>query len=260
MPSSVDDSHIGDPGTPIEGSDAGDADDLQKAYIEKVIRQYAQKAKQDFHRAQRLLSRGSRTAAEQFVDQALSNSAKAFWWSEDTDGEESQHILLHKIGRWKYQKLGCFLEFDGRQYHQKCLVAIAHKKMGTSIGYYGDRICSICDHDLSDCPHSQDRSYWVRGERDSRGNCRVCQKKKCDHSVDNLYRARVVGISINLVLEEVSFVRRPADPEARITDIPFSGGEMAAHFGSEFQEGMPVRCNACSGICPGFTEFQSPST
>ena len=244
---------------PEEGSDAGPSADLAEDYRESCIRSYQRKANQSFEDAKRLAQR-DKSAAEQKISEALSAAAKSFWWAEDSPREERQHELLHKLGRWKRKQLGCQIAYDERTYSQQCPVAIAHKKMGLSVGFTGIRICSICRHDLSsdECPHLRDRSYWVRGGSDEKGPCRVCERTECGHRSDTLYRASVVAVvteNSNANLREVSLVRKPAQPEARLTSIPIDMRELADHFGSNFLPGVPLSCDQCLGDCIGFTEF-----
>ncbi len=245
-------------GAPAEGSDAGPAKDLTDAYVASRVRSYRRQAQRSFEDAQRLVAKDS-TAAEAKVQEALDASARAFWWAEDSSLEDRQHQLLHKIGRWKRRSLGCSIFFNGKTYAQRCPVAIAHKKMGFSMGFTATRICSICRSDLAsdECPHFRDRSYWVRGGADADGPCRVCTQDVCKHRADTLYRVSVVGIisaQSNMVLHEISIVRKPAQPEARLTEIPIDTGELARHLGVNFLPGVSVSCDQCVGKCPGFTE------
>ncbi|MDW4916433.1 hypothetical protein [Streptomyces californicus] len=251
---------LNEPGAPAEDSDAGPARDLGDAYVASRVRYYRQQAVRSFEDAQRLVVKDA-VAAEEKIKQSLNSAAKSFWWAEDSSLEDRQHQLMHKIGRWKRKSLGCSLHFDGKEYVQRCPVAIAHKKMGFSIGFTATRMCSLCRHDLAsdDCPHFRGQSYWVRGGADANGSCRVCVRDECKHRPDTLYRASVVGIvsaESNMVLHEVSIVRKPAQPEARLTEIPIDIQRLAAHLGPNFLPGVRVSCDQCLGDCPGFVEFQ----
>lgn len=249
------------PDAPIEGSDAGPASDLKNGYLDSQIRKYRRLAKSAFADAQRSVAH-DRIRAERKIRQALDSAAKAFWWAEDTDMEERQHILLHQIGRWRRRNnLGCLLAYERNRYSQRCPAAIAHKRIGLSIGFTGIRICSICHKDISDdCPHLRDRSYWVRGGADAEGACRVCLQKACTHHANRLYRARVISIIGNkssVDLEEVSIVRKPANPEARLTELPIDLEQLAAHLGGDFLPGVSISCDQCLGPCQGFSDFSS---
>ncbi|MEV7720631.1 hypothetical protein [Streptomyces sp. NPDC088184] len=246
-------------GAPNEGDDAGPSRGLIEAARIDRVRWYHMQAKNSFRDAQRYAPK-SAGAAEEKVVQALDFAARAFWWAEDSPLEERQHKLMHKIGRWKRKNLSCRIPFSGNTYKQRCPVVIAHKKMGLSIGFTAIRFCSICRQDLSSdaCFHFRDRSYWTPGGADSGGPCRVCGGDSCDHREDTLYRAVVVGViseAANMVLHEVSIVRKPAQPEARFAEIPIGSDELAESLGPGFLAGVQVNCDKCLGGCWGFTEL-----
>jgi hypothetical protein len=134
-------------------------------------------------------------------------------------------------------------------------VQIAHTRIGNSIGFTAQRICSLCGEDLSECPHLRGRTYWVRGGSWAGGDRRVCLQSSCRHKPDRLYRASVVSIIRNVdVLREVSFVRRPAQPEARLTQIPVPLEDLKAALGPGFTPGMPVHCDRCLNDCDGIED------
>ena len=245
-----------DPGAPEEGSDAGSVELGRTTAAVARVRAYRTEANRQFARARRLLGY-SHSGADTAARSALDRAARAFWWSEDTPLEDEQHQLMHKIGRWTRRNLGCELHFDGSGYVQRCPVAIAHKRFGTSIGFTAKRICSLCDQDLSECEHLQDRMYWVRGGPQGDTPCRVCLEASCSHRTDRLYRARVVSIVKDVeALRELSLVRRPAFPEARLTELPaVPAEEFVKKFGPEFRPGMEVVCDQCLGQCSGFDEL-----
>ncbi len=57
-------------------------------------------------------------------------------------------------------------------------------------------------------------------------------------------------------LREVSLVRRPAFPEARLNELPaVPAADFVKKFGPQFRPGMPVFCDLCLGQCPGFDEL-----
>jgi hypothetical protein len=122
------------------------------------------------------------------------------------------------------------------------------------MGFIANRICSICDEDLSECPHMRGRSYWVRGPQPEE-HCRICLKGKCRHRPDRLYRASVVSTIKEVEqIREISIVRRPAIPEARLTALPIPTPDLAAALGPDFKIGMPVSCDRCLAACPGIED------
>jgi len=56
------------------------------------------------------------------------------------------------------------------------------------------------------------------------------------------------------VLREVSFVRRPAQPEARLVELPISTEALRTALGPGFKVGMPVSCDKCLGECEGIED------
>ena len=58
--------------------------------------------------------------------------------------------------------------------YQTCPVALAHNRIGMSIGGTAKRLCSLCGDDLSECEHTPGTSYLVPGGVSSLGWCRVC--------------------------------------------------------------------------------------
>ena len=240
------------PSAPCEGDDAGDALDLRSDYISSKIHSYRAPAKRLFSNAKRKLQHDSHSA-ETAAREALAHAALAFWWAEGTDDEEQQHRLLHQIGQWTRQTFGCYLDYDGKRYHQRCPAAMAHIRAGYSIGIVGGLSCSICGDDLSECPHMRSRSYWVRGNRDETGRCRVCHNGECSHRVDHLYRAQVIGIVKSGHISEVSFVERPANPECHLRGMEIPPKSFAEKLGPGFRPGVPVSCDQCLNGCLGFT-------
>ncbi|GJF31740.1 hypothetical protein KNE206_44400 [Kitasatospora sp. NE20-6] len=239
---------------PAEGSDAGPSDDLDHSYLARQIGKHRSNALRAFGDAQRLLSH-DRKRAETRVVEALDSAARAFWWAEESPFEERQHELLHKIGRWRRRnEMGCSLDYDGKSYSQRCPAAIAHKKIGFSIGFTAERLCSICGFDLSECPHLRDRSYWVRGGCAIREYCRVCAQQNCQsHHPDRLYRARPISIIVEGEIREVSIVAKPAQPEARLSAVPIDMNGLADQLGPGFIPGVQVSCDQCLGGCVGFS-------
>lgn len=239
------------PGAPVEGSDAGDSEDLSQAYLRSVVQENTQEARRLYKLARNTIAANA-DASRVFADKALHHAAKAFWWAEDSRYEVKQHALIHEIALWKSQNLGCYMQFEGGQYQQRCTVVLTHKKVGFSVGMLTQFECSICDGDLTECPHRRGRAYWVRGTRNAEGKCRICNELDCGHRDDEVYRTRVIATGRKSILEEVSIVRRPANPDARLQAVPYGASRIAKLFGPTY--GMPVRCYVCSNACPGFTE------
>jgi hypothetical protein len=212
-----------------------------------------------FENAQRLAGQ-SPAGADAEARKAIDAAVRAFWWAEDTELEAAQHELMHRIGRWTRREFGCSVHFNGTQYERRCPIDIAHTKMGLSPGYTCILICSICGGDLSECPHLRDRAYWVRGGPFESHPCPVCMQPDCGHRPDRLYRVSVTANVTQIRAHEVSFVRRPVQPEARIISLSISNDDLAKALGPEFRPGIPLSCDKCLGGCWGFNEFEPPGS
>lgn len=230
---------------PLVGSDAGDAADLRAERQRRSIQRERRAARTEFENAKR--DRASRRAtAEAHARAALQLGAQAYWLAEGTDVADREFRQLHKMGRWTREAFGCHLFWNGTSYEQRCPVAIARLRMGLSPGIIARKFCSICDHDLSECPHVRRRAYWVRGVKHANGRCAVCAGTDCNHRPDWVYRAEVFGVIKEVdELREVSFVHVPAQPFARVAARPVDTRDLAQSLGLSFYAGVPVNCNLC---------------
>jgi hypothetical protein len=243
------------PGAPTEGSDAGSDADLRAHYRDKRIRQLRARAKRHWQNACRLSGQGA-AVAEPEARTGIDAAVRAFWWAEDTDAEDSLHQLMHDVGRWTRRTFGCHLAYNGTRYTHRCPIAIAHKRLGMSMAFVARRICSVCGQDLSECPHIRGRAYWVRGGPHNGVECPVCMRWECEHRSDRLYRASVISIVKHVDrIREISLVGRPAQPEARLTELPIDTDDLRSHLGPAFHLGMEVSCDLCLGQCWGFDDF-----
>jgi hypothetical protein len=246
---------LDDPDAPVEGSDAGNDADLHTTYVRRRVAGYRAAANRLMAQAQKRVGHAPESA-EQFARQALDAATRAFWWAEDTGEEERQHQLIHKHKQWIRKTFGCSLHFDGRNYSRRCPADIAHLRVGLSPGFVADRECSICGGDLSECPHRKGRAYWVRGGSRHGRPCPVCLREQCDHRETRLYQVGVRGVIRNIrEVREVSFVTRPAQPEARPAALPVDREKIERALGASFRFGMPVSCDKCIQPCAGFNEY-----
>ncbi len=79
--------------------------------------------------------------------------------------------------------------------------------------------------------------------------------EQCGHQPNRLYRARAISVIKGMQMREVSLVRRPHDPEARLLEVPVSTEDLAKALGDEFRLGVPVSCDKCLDECWGFDEL-----
>ena len=242
------------PNAPVEGSDAGDATDRSQRHMQENVRRLRAQADHHFQTARRLHAQRS-PAAEAAARRAIHTAVEAFWWAEDSDLEDAQHAFMHRIGRWTRKRFGCSIAFDGQRYVQRCRIAIAHKRFGFSPGYSAILLCSICNQDVSECPHLPHRYYWIRGGSGPTGRCAVCYQEECRHRTDRLYKTRLTRIVTDMEILEVSFVPRPAGVVTRLLELPVSMNDLQEAFGPEFTPRTRLSCDLCLGACWGFTEL-----
>jgi hypothetical protein len=179
----------------------------------------------------------SKAEAEAKARSSAKTLRSAMDWLEDTEHFEEAHRALDQTGRFIRQNFGCRLAFQDGTYRQNCPVALAHNRIGMSIGAIVKKVsCSICRRDPRDCSHITGRSYD--------GN-------------------RCVRIIEEAELLEVSFVDRPSMPDARIMSITISDSELREQFGPKFQPGIPLSCDRCLSDCGGVEDrrrYQARST
>jgi hypothetical protein len=236
---------------PADGHDT----DIRDAYVLSQIKTRRGRARDLLERARDLAS-GDRVHSEVVARQALSFFAGALDWAEDTAEEEAAHREMDEAGKWTRRTFGCHLERRGFEYFQSCQVALAHNRIGMSIGGTATRTCSLCGDDLSECDHMPGTAYLVPGGPSELGWCRVCLKESCDHKQNETYRVSVVARITEMHIDEVSVVGKPAHPEARFTSVSLSVHDLAGVLGEAFAPGVDVNCDRCLSRCEGLTRHE----
>ena len=246
--------------------EAGSSEDLRAAYISNMIEQRGSEGHRMLTRARYLvesaLSDADLVDAEHFAREGLHPLARSLDWAEDTPEEDVRHQALDAAGLWVRETFGCQYAQEGSSYFQRCPVALAHTRVGMSVGGVAvRRTCSLCGDDVSECPHRRDRAYLVPGGTDDLGWCRIClNKEACEHDPDQTYRTRVVGIIEEMALDEFSFVGKPANPEARLESVSVHFNGRRDRHGKAFEPGMPVSCDRCLSPCGGLVRPASLHT
>ena len=106
---------------------------------------------------------------------------------------------------------------------------LAHKRIGFSPEHLVRRYeCSICNQNPVDCPHISGREY----------DDDVCVYKPKGFEP-------IGGIAL---------VSRPAQPDARITVEPMTGGKLRPFLPADWKPGTPVSFNRCLHECAGVEE------
>jgi hypothetical protein len=235
----------GEPQKPVEGADAGPAEEyLENRKLQRIRSAHA-RASGLADSARVTLNFSSSEEAEHLARQALRAAVETYWFAEGTALASAEHEYLHEIGRWTRETFGCQLDREGAKYSTSCPVMLADKRVGFSVGVVARVVCSICGENLSECSHRRSRLYWVRGGPTEFGPCRVCRKRKCAHKPDQLYKAPVIGVMKDCVLEEASVVDVPADPLARQTKLDITHANLRELLGAAFTPGVPVNCDHC---------------
>jgi hypothetical protein len=208
--------------------------------------------------AQRLID-FDRASSEDHSRRSLAIARRALHWLEDGPLEDEAHALLHEYGLWTRERFrdGCVFGWNGDHYEHICPVTLGHQRWGFSIGFTGDRICSICGQDLSECDHFVGRWYEVTGGPNARGHCRVCAKQECtEHLPSKIYRASCMSIVTVGEIHEVSIVGRPAQPDARPNVCQVPDDVVFENMGTDFEFGQTLHCNFCQQSCSGFAEIE----
>lgn len=232
---------------------AGPSDDLLDKHHQQEIDSRLASARARIVAAQSaLVADADSSAAEGKAREALSAYASALNWAEDTGLEDTIHQEMDRAATWVRQTFGCTVAREGKEYFQRCPVALAHTRVGLSVGGYARKRCSLCGDDLSECPHLPGVAYLVPGGPDDLGWCRVCLREQgCEHTSDQTYRAGLVSTIVEMTLEEVSIVAKPAQPDARLTSISISADDLRRALGDRFVAGMEVSCDRCLNACIG---------
>ena len=189
------------------------------------------KGRQEFIRSRYLeISLDEHEAAEDLARTALKTLRSAMNWTEDTDEFEPAHQLLDKVGRYSRTNFGCHLLYEDGKYFQTCPVALAHNRIGFSIGYIARSVeCSICSEDPEYCPHITGRLY------------------------DGI---RCVRTIMDGDILEVSIVNRPRQPDTRIERIELRTDTLRRSLPTSWKPGMPVNCDRCLTPCGGVIEHE----
>ena len=168
---------------------------------------------------------GPTPEAEKKARDGLRILRSAMNWLEGTDDFETAHSALDEAGRYTRETFGCWLTLDEQGYAVTCPVSLAHNRVGLSIGgIVREARCSVCQLDPYDCDHITGEYY----------DGILCVREV--HRIDLL---------------EVSFVTRPAQPDARIERMSVSARELQQHLGTKWKPGMPVSCDRCLTSCSG---------
>mgnify|MGYP001765823249 CR=1 FL=1 len=171
--------------------------------------------------------------------------------------------LLHDRGRIIHDSFGCKLRMSGTIYYRECPVSLSHVQFGFSVGGSADMVCSICGKDPWDCEHITGFKYDGILCQRMESICNICLREKCNHHVGETYnRVEAVHIITKMNVEEVSLVKNPASPLARIQMLTLGPDDIRKEL-PEAEKGLFVpgetvihchHCMDCDGTYMGETQ------
>ncbi len=211
-------------------SDDAHVEDLEDAddWIVKTGRDKLEQGRQQIQRAEAMVTQAGPTPeAEADARAAFDVLRSAMNWLEDEDSAlfEDAHQALDAAGAFTRRTFGCWLHQEGTSYEQRCPVALAHNRVGMSLAAIIEKSeCTVCHLAPEDCSHIAGRVY------------------------DGVFCARLITEGRLL---EISFVGRPAQPDARIERISVPVADLQQALGPRWVPRMDVSCDRCLSPCPG---------
>lgn len=182
---------------------------------------------------------------------SLVRAIDAFNFLEDTDLSELAHHHAHEVAALVGGIFGCDIEYSEGSYWDTCRLSLMHQRWGMSAGFTATRRCSLCKEDIDLCVHLLDTLYEVQVQRSADGTCGICGGRNCSHSDGEMVWTYPHPVVSDFELHEVSLVRRPRDPLARISKVELNPDLLAHNLGGN-PDGRGVRCYRCLHPCEGF--------
>lgn len=199
-------------------------------------------------------------SAEDHARLSLQRYASAMNWLEDTADFDVAHGELHEIGRLCREEFseGCRYGGADGDFVQSCPAALVHTRVGFSPGMIGNAICSVCDEDVTECPHRPGETIPVEALIHPDGRCSICGSGSCVAHVPGLTYSAEVGVVVTEVyeIEEVSIVDRPRQPDARIQSVRIPRADIERRLGQRIPLGAHMNCDRCLGQCRGFSSMR----
>lgn len=198
-------------------------------------------------------------SAEAHARRALLQYRSAMDWLEDSPAFDLAHAEMDALGRVCREQWpdGCEFRPVGNDFIQDCPVALAHTRVGLSPALLADAICSICGIDVTTCPHRPgDTVKAVVAARVGKGWCNIDGATDCIlHDIGTTYDAEVVVVITDVhSIEEISFVSRPAQPDARIQSVTIPRGDFESSLGRPLPPGTVPVCDRCLSECGGLMQ------
>lgn len=194
-----------------------------------------------------------RSELEREARAALDAAVTAFNFLEDEELADTAHQHAHAVGEFVGQMFGCEARYRDGRFWDVCPLTLMHLRIGLSPGFTGPRLCSVCGQDLSECPHVPGLSVTVVAENHD-GHCSACGASwPCSQHVPGTAVDVVPhGVIAEMDLHELSFVDRPRQPRARISELELPDALLRAHLGRiPNAADEPVVCHRCKWPCQG---------
>jgi hypothetical protein len=182
---------------------------------------------------------------------ALRLAVDAYNFLEDDPLAEFAHIYAHQVAAFVCGMFGCTFTYEDDVYWDSCTLSLMHNRVGHSMGFTANRVCSICYSDIEECPHLLDQKYPISAERDDDGRCTACGASSCPHTEGEtveVYPKAIFGDDMEL--HEISYVGRPRDPLARLTQVEVDK-DLVIDLLGHWPDGNTVYCYRCLQRCSG---------
>jgi hypothetical protein len=194
-----------------------------------------------------------RTEAEEVAREALASAVRAFNLLEDFPEADDAHRLVHELGMFVSRHFGCEIAFEDGFWRWSCPVVIAHLRLGQSVGFTAKRLCSICREGIlsQQCPHMPNETYRVTVENADYCPCGI--EHCAEHQPGAVIDVAPTAIIDEADLEEISWVRRPRDPLARIHSISYTTQQILGLMGAPEipSNANALECFHCRQHCTG---------
>lgn len=194
-----------------------------------------------------------RSELEREAREALDDAVTAFNFLEDESLADTAHQHAHIVGEFVGQMFGCEARYREGRFWDVCPLTLMHLRIGLSPGFTGPRLCSVCGQDLSECPHVPGLRVTIPAQN-SDGRCSACGASwPCAQHVPGAPVDVVPhGVIEDMNLHELSFVDRPREPRARISELELPDAVLRAQLGRlPNSADLPLVCHRCTRPCQG---------
>jgi len=204
---------------------------------------------------QRVHHSPKRYEMEKRARQALDDAISAFHFFDELSDRpylaETAHIQAHRCAEVVGNIFGCFAEYEDGKYWDVCALQLMHLRMGLSAGMNTVRCCSICLDEIDMCEHQLDEEYEIVADRSADGICTACGGESCSHAAGDVVICYPTVLHRDIQLNEVTIVRFPRDPLARIAGLQITEDKIPRLLEGR-DRGDLVACRRCTGPCRGF--------